>query len=199
LIAGKILAAVLTTTAAVTGLCGAEIIKIVSGETDVGKFKSGLMNLATNSYDIMKPLKPKVFKDKAANETDYEYRVIPRPPAVYNSSTRIEFDATGGKTLKDLDTFMCQTHGVGSVADPRHWFLHGYELADLTTIKNASYICSSNDIERWANDKAAYQAAIPEFLGMTFEQIFRKQGLQKLRNEEKYLAIKEGREEAFDE
>jgi len=58
LIAGKILAAVLTTTAAVTGLCGAEIIKIVSGETDVGKFKSGLMNLATNSYDIMKPLKP---------------------------------------------------------------------------------------------------------------------------------------------
>lgn len=48
----------LTTTAAVTGLCGAEIIKIVSGETDVGKFKSGLMNLATNSYDIMKPLKP---------------------------------------------------------------------------------------------------------------------------------------------
>lgn len=199
MIAGKILAAVLTTTAAVTGLCGAEIIKVVSGETDAGKFKSGLMNLASNAYETMKPLRPKVFRDKAANATDYEHRVIPRPPAVFNTSTRIEFDATGGKTLKDLDTFMCQTHGVVSVADPRHWFMHGYELADLTTKDSASYICSSNDIERWDHDKAAYQAAIPEVLGMTFEQIFRKQGLQKLRNEEKYLAIKEGREEAFDE
>jgi len=169
LIAGKILAAVLTATAAVTGLCGAEIIKIVSGETDVKMFKSGNIKLDLNSYSLWTPFRPAVYKDRAANATDYEYRVIPMPPAVYNSSTRIEFDATGGKTLKDLDTFMCQTHGVVSVADTRHWYMTGYELVDLTTGGHSSYICSSNDIGRWNGDKAAYQASITDFLGMTFE------------------------------
>lgn len=100
LIAGKILAAVLTTTAAVTGLCGAEIMKCVQGETDIKKFKSGMMKLDCNSFTISKPYGPKVYKGMPANEVEYETRVV---PAVYNTSTRIEFDATGLKTLNDLD------------------------------------------------------------------------------------------------
>ena len=48
-------------------------------KSEKGNFKSGMMNLASNSYDMMKPLKPKVFMDKAANEVEYEIRVIPRP------------------------------------------------------------------------------------------------------------------------
>jgi ubiquitin-activating enzyme E1 len=54
-IAGKILAAVLTTTAAVTGLCGAELIKMVSGKKHKSQYKSGNMNLARNEYNIFTP------------------------------------------------------------------------------------------------------------------------------------------------
>jgi hypothetical protein len=97
-IAGKILAAVLTTTSAVTGLCGANILSAAFGKKHKSNFKSGLMNLGANSYEVMNTLDPEIKKNFTDPHSGYDYVLIPNNVKNWGMSTRIDYDGRG-KTL----------------------------------------------------------------------------------------------------
>jgi len=58
MIAGKIIPAIATATAAATGLVMLEMYKVVAGKTNLDDFRDSSSNLGLNSYLMMAPLPP---------------------------------------------------------------------------------------------------------------------------------------------
>lgn len=66
MIAGRIIPAIATTTAMITGVVTTEIYKFVQGMTDLAKFKSSFVNLALPLFVFAEP--DSVIKTKSKND-----------------------------------------------------------------------------------------------------------------------------------
>jgi ubiquitin-activating enzyme E1 len=88
MIAGKIIPAIATTTAMITGAVAAEFYKFVSGLTDLAKFKNSFVNLAINMFVFSEPDEIKKTKSK-----DYDpimggaLKAIPEGFTIYDKIT----------------------------------------------------------------------------------------------------------------
>ena len=82
-VAGNIIPAIASTTAAITGLCCLQIYTLLQTD-NIRLLRSGAINLATNEYDLSIPEEKRYIQDKAKTEKTPEYKVIPKEFTVWD-------------------------------------------------------------------------------------------------------------------
>ncbi|CUG89594.1 ubiquitin-activating enzyme E3, putative [Bodo saltans] len=106
MVAGKIIPAIATTTAAVTGLALIEFFKVLQGK-DVSTLRNGMIDVGTNNYvlfDRDPPIKKRTAVEKTyLPEKDYTWRKkIIRVPANFTKYDRFEVEVTATTTVREF-------------------------------------------------------------------------------------------------
>ncbi|MED6274607.1 E1 ubiquitin-activating protein [Characodon lateralis] len=61
-IAGRIIPAIATTTAAVAGLMCLELLKLIQGQKNIGSYRTAYLNLAVQYFVLSQPCRPQSFE-----------------------------------------------------------------------------------------------------------------------------------------
>lgn len=106
MVAGKIIPAIATTTAAVTGLALVEFFKVLQGK-DVSALRNGMIDVGTNNYVLFgrdAPIKKRTTVEKTyLPEKDYTWRKkVIRVPNNFTKYDRFEIDVTPSTTVREF-------------------------------------------------------------------------------------------------
>ena len=106
-IAGNIIPAIATTTAAITGLCCLQIYTLLQTD-NLNYFRNSSFNLAKNEYDLFKPEEKRYIKDAPKTQNSLEKKVIPREYTIWD-----KLDIYGPNlTMKSFIDYFKNTYNV---------------------------------------------------------------------------------------
>jgi hypothetical protein len=109
LIAGKIIPAVATTTGAVTGLVGLELLKIVAARRPAADARNTFMNLAINVYSASEPAPPK--RTKSVANDPISMGPVRALPEGFTRWDRVKVAGAPDMTPAGLADWLAANHG----------------------------------------------------------------------------------------
>ena len=109
MIAGKIIPAIATTTAMITGVVANEIYKYTQGFDDIAKFKNGFVNLALPLIMMSQP--DDIIKNKSKEFDPIMCGPVTMLPEGYTNYDKVVIQE-GSKTFQELFTWLTENHGV---------------------------------------------------------------------------------------